>query len=675
MDVVWHCSAAEALSISFVSAVPISNELKIAVMMFELDTLAPLLGLSACVQALYMARTFGAAHYVYALRLAGLGTISLFLSLVGTVLSGQHTFLVHLPGIPALRAALPTLLRLPPDVIFNISRAGLIAALALLLCFFIAPVVLRGWSAHAFQMGNRLAGARLLRLQAQIYGGGLAQGYRVIAMLQVLAAQDGLLAARRAAAERFIGLAHGEREADSSDNFVSTLLADTGDWQILASLRTEQGSGQGSFTLGPGKIRGLSTMLLHVARAKIEVGDLGGAAQIIHALARTRAAIYWTGALEWLATYAASRVASYPAELQAQHSLEADAQLTKATSEYIFPSETPRWLKQLLCVEVAVWLICQILPSSSTDMLLETFANKPFAAWHGFEGWRLLTHIGLHLNFFHLALNCLVLFVFGRSISRLIGPRRSVLLVCIGALTGGIASSLQNTYVYGIGASTAAMAVYAFWLLSFLRFSRHYARHWLGYVVSSGVCIMVIQLVADYVSPMIDGWAHVGGFLGGILAYLLLTPRRVPTVQIAGSLGLLLSVQLASCIPVHAEVAIDVRELWVGQFTQSGSPSWTGPMQLYIRYDASASPPQRLTGMIIWKTLGGSKVQIEGTRSDDSIRFKETNCISGNCDQLIVGGEYSARYDIGHSTLHGTARHEKHSLSGAFSLHRLVAEE
>ena len=112
------------------------------------------------------------------------------------------------------------------------------------------------------------------------------------------------------------------------------------------------------------------------------------------------------------------------------------------------------------------------------------------------------------------------------------------------------------------------------------------------------------------------------------------------------------------------------RELWKGEMTQTSPMKWSGPFELFLRYDSESSPPQALDGLTIWPTLGEAKVKIEGTwKSDNDFEFKETRCVSGDCSQVIVGGSYQASIDSKKQIISGTAVGPM-GLKGIFSAKR-----
>jgi len=90
--------------------------------------------------------------------------------------------------------------------------------------------------------------------------------------------------------------------------------------------------------------------------------------------------------------------------------------------------------------------------------------------------------------------------------------------------------------------------------------------------------------------------------------------------------------------------------------TQTAPMSWSGPFELFLRYDSEADPPQPVDGLTIWPTLGEAKIKIHGTwKNDNDFEFQESECVSGDCSQVVIGGIYKASLNPKTHTITGTA--------------------
>lgn len=99
------------------------------------------------------------------------------------------------------------------------------------------------------------------------------------------------------------------------------------------------------------------------------------------------------------------------------------------------------------------------------------------------------------------------------------------------------------------------------------------------------------------------------------------------------------------------------KQIWSGTFHQTSPIPWSGPMELYIRYNSDSDPPQKIEGVITWPTLGKAQVRIEGIRqASGSMQFREVACLAGDCGKVVVGGVHELTMRAGQPILQGTAK-------------------
>lgn len=143
-----------------------------------------------------------------------------------------------------------------------------------------------------------------------------------------------------------------------------------------------------------------------------------------------------------------------------------------------------------------------------------------------------LTHIFLHSGWVHLAMNMVFLGWVGRQVEGLVGTGRFLLLFFAGGIAGGALQVVltQSSVIPIIGASGAISAVFAAYALIFARSGEEpatflglrlsgetvralrYASLWIGLQLLTGVA---------FNTPGTGGiaiWAHIGGFLAGLVA-------------------------------------------------------------------------------------------------------------------------------------------------------------
>ena len=147
-----------------------------------------------------------------------------------------------------------------------------------------------------------------------------------------------------------------------------------------------------------------------------------------------------------------------------------------------------------------------------------------------------LTHIFLHSGWVHLAMNMVFLAWVGRQVEGFVGTGRFLLLFFAGGIAGGALQVLFTPASMApvVGASGAISAVFAAYALMFARSSEEpttflglhlsaetvralrYASLWIGLQLLTGVAFNAPG------TPGIAIWAHIGGFVAGLLAVPLL---------------------------------------------------------------------------------------------------------------------------------------------------------
>jgi membrane associated rhomboid family serine protease len=144
----------------------------------------------------------------------------------------------------------------------------------------------------------------------------------------------------------------------------------------------------------------------------------------------------------------------------------------------------------------------------------------------------LLTSLFLHGNVLHFMSNLCFLFIFGGRVEDILGPGRYLLFYLAGGVGAGLIYLLFYPFsaVPLIGASGAIAAVMAayFSLFPGARFSSLLIIAWVLLQFRYGT----FALVNNSTSPAgIAWWAHLGGFMLGLLLIRFLAPGGVRLIQ------------------------------------------------------------------------------------------------------------------------------------------------
>ena len=186
----------------------------------------------------------------------------------------------------------------------------------------------------------------------------------------------------------------------------------------------------------------------------------------------------------------------------------------------------------LLGVNFLLWLLVEMSGgarfggSTDTAVLLKFGAMEAQHIAAG-EYWRLFTATFLHSGLLHLSFNCIALFIFGQQIEQIYGHGRFLALYFIAGLAGSVASyalsisAAPNTL--GVGASGAVFGLLgglvAFYTIHRDKFGEIGRQSLTGLLV-----IVAINVALGFVVPGIDNFAHIGGFVAGLLVGLAYAP-------------------------------------------------------------------------------------------------------------------------------------------------------
>jgi membrane associated rhomboid family serine protease len=220
------------------------------------------------------------------------------------------------------------------------------------------------------------------------------------------------------------------------------------------------------------------------------------------------------------------------------------------------------WLVACLCfIHV---MVAFVLPADASETLLEWFAFEPlrYYATTELDGplpgglpadiWTFVTYALLHVNLTHLVFNLIWLVAFGTPVARRFGTWRFLAFFAFTAATGALAHLISHfgENVPAIGASAAVLGMMAAAMrfvfqpggpLGFLRLSEAetyrvpakplgamlrdprmllFALAWFG--------LNALLALPLFAMPGIEAsvaWqAHIGGFVGGILAFTAFDP-------------------------------------------------------------------------------------------------------------------------------------------------------
>ena len=178
----------------------------------------------------------------------------------------------------------------------------------------------------------------------------------------------------------------------------------------------------------------------------------------------------------------------------------------------------------LLGINVVLWLALNISGAPDDPNVLLRFGAMfgPLVAKG--EYWRLFSAMFLHVGLMHLIFNGFSLIIFGRIVESIYGKFQFLSLYILAGLFGSAFSYMLNSIAIGIGASGAIFGVIGALVTFFFTQSRNTGRMLKGNLY--GILMLAgINLFYGLITPGIDNWAHIGGFIAGVSLGFFLTPR------------------------------------------------------------------------------------------------------------------------------------------------------
>jgi membrane associated rhomboid family serine protease len=200
----------------------------------------------------------------------------------------------------------------------------------------------------------------------------------------------------------------------------------------------------------------------------------------------------------------------------------------------------------LIVLNVLVFLFEVSLGAGSLDRFVFSFGLVPANFWvgAGLARWRpLFTSMFLHGSWLHLIFNMLALYIFGDNVEDRLGHLRYLVFYLLGGMLAGLAHvwAYQASELPTVGASGAIAAVLGAYLVLyprarvitlipiffFIQVIEIPAILYLGFWFLSQLLNGTFALAGDtFQGGGVAWWAHIGGFVTGIVLVWLFAPRR-----------------------------------------------------------------------------------------------------------------------------------------------------
>lgn len=188
----------------------------------------------------------------------------------------------------------------------------------------------------------------------------------------------------------------------------------------------------------------------------------------------------------------------------------------------------------LILANSIIFIITHIFINPEYDIIkfLLLGANNSYLVKIG-ELYRLVSYQFLHYGVVHVVVNILALSLFGSIIESLLGSLTFITLYILSGIVGGVISNIfaeKNNIFISIGASASISGLVGSTLF-FSIISKNKIRKYLGEEVVLGITyIAIANVLIGIFEKNIDNYAHIGGFLSGIILSIILNHKFCQTI-------------------------------------------------------------------------------------------------------------------------------------------------
>lgn len=200
----------------------------------------------------------------------------------------------------------------------------------------------------------------------------------------------------------------------------------------------------------------------------------------------------------------------------------------------------------LIIANVLIFLFETTLDPRELELFIDSFGLVPayVEVANPLTWYPIFSHMFLHGGWFHLLSNVWILFIFGDNVEDRLGSGGFLFFYLLGGVAAGLLQSVlsPNPLIPSIGASGAIAAVMGAYIRFFPRSevitfipififpwfinvpAILYLGFWFVSQLFSGILALANPNTVEWGG--VAWWAHIGGFLFGLLVAILLSPRR-----------------------------------------------------------------------------------------------------------------------------------------------------
>jgi membrane associated rhomboid family serine protease len=237
------------------------------------------------------------------------------------------------------------------------------------------------------------------------------------------------------------------------------------------------------------------------------------------------------------------------------------------------PVKTPKVKTEAVAVAPAFGtpLVTLALVIINILVFLMMYKHDPGALWHpssqlllnagadygplfaGGQWWRSCTSGFVHIGVIHLGLNMLALWSIGGSLEPQIGTLKYVLVYAVSLIAASFMSLDCRPFVESAGASGAIFGLLGCQMITILSLWKQIPKLRLFNSLAGDLMVIGLYIAVGFFVPFMDGYAHLGGFVGGLVASIVLMPlgfrTKLPNlINIVGVVALLFGLKQAGAM-------------------------------------------------------------------------------------------------------------------------------
>ena len=179
----------------------------------------------------------------------------------------------------------------------------------------------------------------------------------------------------------------------------------------------------------------------------------------------------------------------------------------------------------LIVINVIVFIIEFFLGGSTSNNIINQLFTMYTPSVLSGQVWRLFTSMFLHFGLTHILMNMMALYSIGYFLEEYIGTKKYLLIYLLGGICGNlgviVSDMITGSSAMGAGASGAIFAI----LGAILYIAKFEPQSHLDY--KNVIFSVIFALAPGFIISGISLSAHIGGLIGGIIIYMILSKTKI----------------------------------------------------------------------------------------------------------------------------------------------------